>query len=88
MADAVSTMVKQAVMSFVMKDLERANIVISQDIEVDALFLAVKTDLLELIAKDLEKEAEILESLMIAKYLERVGDCTVNIAESVIELLR
>jgi phosphate transport system protein len=65
-----------------------ANYVISSDNVVDGLFLTIKTDLLELIGKDLEKDEEILESMMIAKYLERVGDYTVNIAGSVIELLR
>ena len=88
MAEAVSSMVRQAVMSFVLRDLKKANFVIENDKKVDSLFIAVKTDLLELIKKDFGKEAEILESMMIAKYLERVGDYTVNIAESVIELLK
>ena len=88
MADVVSNMVRQAVMSFVLRDSKMANYVISNDNEVDGLFLTIKTDLLDLIGKDFEKDEEILESLMIAKYLERVGDYTVNIAESVIELLR
>ena len=88
MADVVSNMVRQAVMSFVLRDSKMANYVISSDNVVDGLFLTIKTDLLELIGKDLEKDEEILESMMIAKYLERVGDYTVNIAESVIELLR
>lgn len=88
MADVVSNMVRQAVMSFVLRDSKMANYVISNDNVVDGLFLTIKTDLLDLIGKDFEKDEEILESLMIAKYLERVGDYTVNIAESVIELLR
>lgn len=88
MAKAVSSMVRQAVISFVKKDLILAQQVISKDNEVENLFLTVKNELLELIKTDSDKEAEILESLMIAKYLERVGDYTVNIAESVIELLK
>ena len=80
-------MVREAVVSFVKKDLILAQQVISKDNEVDNLFLSVKNELLELIKKDSEKEGEILESLMIAKYLERIGDFTVNIAKSVIELL-
>jgi phosphate transport system protein len=87
MAKAVSSMVREAVVSFVKKDLILAQQVISKDNEVDNLFLSVKNELLELIKKDSEKEGEILESLMIAKYLERIGDFTVNIAKSVIELL-
>ena len=87
MAKAVSSMVREAVVSFVKKDLILAQQVISKDNEVDNLFLSVKNELLELIKNDSEKEGEILESLMIAKYLERIGDFTVNIAKSVIELL-
>ena len=88
MADTVSNIVKKAVMSFVLRDSKMANIIISHDAEVDNLFVTVKSDLLGLFIKDFEKEAEIQESLMIAKYLERVGDYTVNIAESVIKLMR
>ena len=88
MADVVSNMVRQAVMSFVLRDSKMAHVVISHDYRVNSLFLGIKTDLLDLIGNNVEKNQEILESLMIAKYLERVGDYTVNIAESVIELLR
>jgi phosphate transport system protein len=88
MADVVSNMVRQGIMAFVLRDSKMAHVIVSHDNRVDGLFLAIKTDLLDLFGKDNEKHQEILESIMIAKYLERVGDYTVNIVESVIELLR
>ena len=44
----------------------------------------IKKQLIELIARDPGKGEEVLDILMIAKYLERIGDHAVNIAEWVV----
>ncbi len=74
-------MVKDAVDAFVRRDLELANRVIEADDEVDKLFMTVKSELIELISHDASNGAQALDLLMIAKYLERIGDHATNLAE-------
>ena len=64
--------------SFVKKDLELVKAVAAYDDVVDRLFIKVKDELLELIK---DGDVSCLDLLMIAKYLERIGDHAVNIAE-------
>ena len=58
--------------------------VISDDDEVDERFLRVKRELISDIAKKPDDGEFALDILMIAKYLERIGDHAVNIAQWVI----
>ena len=48
---------------------------------IDDMFLCVKTDLIELIKKDGRNGDQAIELMMVAKYLERIGDHAVNVAE-------
>ncbi len=80
MAEATSKMVTDCIDAFVKKDLDLASSVIAQDDSVDELFSIVRTDLIALIQKDIENGQQALDFLMIAKYLERIGDHAVNIA--------
>lgn len=54
---------------------------IRADDEMDALFLTVKNDRIELIKNDRESGDQAITLMMIAKYLERIGDHAVNVAE-------
>ena len=81
MAKAVSRMVTESIDAFVKKDLALAEKVIADDDIADDLFLAVKHDLVCLISKDKSAGEKALDALMIAKYLERIGDHATNIAE-------
>ncbi len=74
-------MVKDAVDAFVRRDLELANRVIESDDEVDRLFTTVKSELIMLIGQNANNGAQALDLLMIAKYLERIGDHATNLAE-------
>ena len=47
----------------------------------DDLFVTVKTELIELIKKDGNNGDQGIELMMVAKYLERIADHAVNIAE-------
>ena len=78
MAAAAIKMVTDSIDSFVKKDLNLAKEVAAYDDVVDTLFIKVKNELIELIA---EGDVSCLDLLMIAKYLERIGDHAVNIAE-------
>ena len=51
---------------------------------VDELFDRVKAELIELIKNDPKRGEQEVDMLMIAKYLERIGDHATNIAEWVI----
>jgi phosphate transport system protein len=81
MALATVKMLSDSVDSFVGNDLEKARGVIAYDDVVDDLFDKVKNELIELIAKDGGSGGACLDLLMIAKYLERIGDHATNIAE-------
>lgn len=84
MAAATILMVTTSIDSFVKKDLKVARDVIVKDDIVDSLFVEVRNELVEIMSKNPEKSEECLDLLMIAKYLERIGDHATNIAEWVI----
>jgi phosphate transport system protein len=81
MAKAAAKMLTDSVDAFVAGDLEKAYSVIAYDDVVDEFFSRVKTELISLISKDSRTGETCLDLLMIAKYLERIGDHAQNIAE-------
>lgn len=81
MARAAVSMVTDSVDAFVRKDLGLARRVMAADDRVDALFDQVKRELIDLIAADSSQGELGLDLLMVAKYLERIGDHATNIAE-------
>ena len=81
MTRAVIGMVTDSVDSFVKKDLELARSVCAADDRVDELFDQVKQELIDMIASDAAWGQQGLDLLMVAKYLERIGDHATNVAE-------
>ncbi len=84
MTKAVIKMVKHSVDAFVKKDKKSAMAVIDEDDQVDELFCKIKSDLIALIKENKINGEKALDILMIAKYLERIGDHATNIAEWVV----
>jgi len=84
MANAAIKMLTNSVESFVKKDRNLACEVIKQDDIVDRFFDLVKKDLINIIRDDVNEGEQAIDILMIAKYLERIGDHAVNISEWVI----
>ena len=82
MAKETSVMLIEAVDAFAEEDLEKATQVISKDDVVDDLFVKVKDSIAESV-KESDAMTE-LDLLMVAKYMERIGDHATNIAEWVI----
>lgn len=80
MAEATIKMVSESINAFVKKDLELANKVIAYDDVVDDLFVKVRTGIIDLISKDKRHGEQAVDIIMIAKYLERIGDHATNIA--------
>lgn len=70
-----------AIEAFVKRDCDRAHQAIAEDRAIDELFDRVKTDVVCGIQGEAEPAANLVEALMLAKYLERVGDHAQNIAE-------
>ena len=81
MAEAAIGMVSDSVDAYVRQDVALAEKVIADDDTVDAYFDKVKQALIRRIADDPAEGGTALELLMIAKYLERIGDHATNIAE-------
>ena len=84
MGKAVIKMVTDAVEAFVRHDVVSARAVIEYDDIVDRLFSSVRNDIIKSIATDLSLGEQTVDIIMIAKYLERIGDHAVNIAEWVV----
>ncbi|MDD5932132.1 MAG: phosphate signaling complex protein PhoU [Oscillospiraceae bacterium] len=80
MASAVISMVTDSIDAFVKEDEELARSVIRCDDAVDDSFDQVKNALIRRLAASETEGSSALDLLMIAKYLERIGDHAVNIA--------
>lgn len=84
MAEAAIKMVTDSIDAFVKKDADTARAVIDYDDVVDGFFDKVKKMIiLHFSSPDCDSEYAI-DMLMIAKYLERIGDHAVNIANWVL----
>ena len=81
MLEEARTMFREAVESFVEGDAETARMVIDSDDGVDALFNQMKDKMMEAIRTQSLDADSVVDNLMIAKYLEKVGDHAVNVAE-------
>lgn len=88
MAKAVIRMVTDSINAYVNSDENLANDVMAEDDRVDELFVKIRDELIEMAADSREKGKQVgeqaIDLLMVAKYLERIGDHAVNIAEWVI----
>ena len=86
MSNAAGKMVSDSVEAFVRRDAKLAESVIQSDDIVDNLFDEVKRRLICMISESKVKGEGYVDLVMIAKYYERIGDHSVNIAEAVKEL--
>lgn len=83
MSTQIIKMLHDAVQSYIENDFDKAKNVIAQDDVIDALYHSIKKDLVKKIRETSEGET-ILDYLLIAKYIERIGDHAVHIAQWVI----
>jgi phosphate transport system protein len=84
MAEAVHKMISESVDAFVHRDVELARTVVDYDDVVDHLYDDVRRTLVELVRKDSDAGEGLMDLLLTAKYLERIGDHAVNVAKWVI----
>ena len=84
MARATIAMVHSALDAYIRSDLNLADETIKDDDIVDNLFLKVRDDVIDYIRKEPDHAEQAIDVMMIAKYLERIGDHATNISEWVI----
>ena len=84
MAKESMVMLVDSIDAYVNLDLTKARKVIAQDDVVDDLFIKVKSELINLIHRNADAGEQETDLLMVAKYLERIGDHATNISEWVI----
>ncbi len=85
MADCIIRMVTGSVESFIKQDVNLAKQIADLDDQADDLFVQIKNDILDMMCGTTKHDRvfaeKALNTLMIAKYLERIGDHAVNITE-------
>ena len=81
MAETAQQMVRSSIDAYVNQDMALVKKVISMDDIVDDAFDRTKETLIHMISCNREYGQYCLDLLMIAKYLERIGDHATNIAE-------
>ncbi len=86
MGDITLGMVKDALDSFVKRELEVAKEVIRRDDDVDRLYSMLFDELI-LKGQDAKKATQAINLLFVARYLERIADHATNICERVIYMV-
>ena len=81
MATDVVKMISESVDAFIHLDIDRARQVIAYDDVVDDLFNDMKKEMMQAIREQNLDADRVVDYLMMAKYLEKVGDHAVNIAQ-------
>ena len=82
MSESVAKMVRDSVNAYVEKDLELSRQVMEADDAVDRLFEENKQELINFISDNKGVQGKkAIDLIMVAKYLERIGDHATNIAE-------
>lgn len=81
MVTATKELFAQAVEAFVNNDLKASRKVITGDDVIDLLFNKVKNDIIRALKAEYSNVDEYIDMMMLTKYLEKIGDHAVNVAE-------
>jgi phosphate transport system protein len=84
MARQAEEMIRLAIRCFVDRDLELARRVAQMDEAVDALWSQLRDELMAAMSRDPSLVFQATHLLLVARYLERIGDHTVNVVERVV----
>jgi phosphate transport system protein len=87
MRDAAAMQLNDVLDAYAQRDPERAKAVWERDVELDALEDSVFRDLLTFMMEDPRNITFCTHLLFVSKNLERVGDHTTNIAETVVYIV-
>lgn len=81
MMEQTKEMLHMAVEAFVGEDVKQAQMAIDRDNVIDGYFNRIKDRIIEVIKTQNPDADKVVDFLMIAKYLEKIGDHAVNIGE-------
>lgn len=81
MSVLIIQMVRDGVQAYINRDLDLARSLEKTDNKVDELFRTVMSDLIVLVKKNPDNAEQAILFMMIAKYMERIGDHAVNMGE-------
>ena len=84
MAHVALSMVKDSGIAVVHSDMKFSREVMARVDEVDHLFHTIQQEIIAILVKNNDKADEAVDLLMIAKYIERIGDHAENIGQWVI----
>ncbi|MEW6437570.1 MAG: phosphate signaling complex protein PhoU [Pseudomonadota bacterium] len=87
MHEAAAMLLKDALDAYALRDVERARMVWTHDVELDALEDSVFRDLLTFMMEDPRNISFCAHLLFCSKNIERIGDHSTNIAETVVYLV-
>lgn len=88
LARVVRTMIRDAIQAFVDKDPVKAQEVIDRDAQADELYWSIFRSALEVMRKHPDSVHDGVHFQSIAKFLERMGDHSTNLAEQVIFFIK
>ncbi len=88
LARMVRAMIRDAIQAFVDKDVPKAEDVIDRDAKVDELYWSIFRSALDVMRKMPDTVHDGVHFQSIAKFLERMGDHSTNLAEQVIFLVK
>ncbi|MGQ9622334.1 MAG: phosphate signaling complex protein PhoU [Candidatus Caldatribacteriaceae bacterium] len=83
MAEVVIHMLEETVTAFLQRDLGIVQKVVDADAQVDSLYRTIHEEVVQSIEADPRVARQAIWVLMIARYLERIGDHITNITERV-----
>lgn len=84
MGRLVQEMIRGALDAYVAMDTKRAVEIANQDDQIDCLYRAIFTELIELMTKEKASVSQATHLLFVAQFLERIGDYVTNICEWII----
>jgi phosphate transport system protein len=87
MAEIALEMLREALLSYTLQDVNRAASLADRDDEVDQLYSSLMQDMTGLMSSDIPHNRQLFHLIMVAQFLERVADHTTNIGEGVIYMV-
>ncbi len=84
MADIAQSMLRDALDSFVRRDVDLAQHVLDEDDRLDSLKTQIFRELLTFMLQDPTTIEPALDLILVSRHLERIGDHATNVAEDVI----
>ncbi|MFZ3578611.1 phosphate signaling complex protein PhoU [Virgibacillus sp. DJP39] len=88
MASVTQEMIDHVLLAFNEEDIFKARDVAKKDDEVDKMYGGLVAELMDLMTKNPDYIAQIIQLSFICRYLERVADHTTNISEAIIYLVK